>query len=77
VLGLPILRPRIRETTGVGAAYLAGLGVGLWPRPEVLRDLWRLDRAFEPSMPAERRAALYAGWQRAVDRARGWAREGD
>ena len=75
VLGLPILRPRVRETTGLGAAYLAGLGIGLWPGPEALRSLWRLDRAFEPTMPAERREALYAGWRRAVARARDWARE--
>ncbi|HEX2481870.1 MAG TPA: FGGY-family carbohydrate kinase, partial [Methylomirabilota bacterium] len=75
ILGLPILRPRVRETTGLGAAYLAGLGVGLWRGPEALRDLWRLDRAFEPAMAAERRDALYDGWRRAVDRARGWARD--
>jgi glycerol kinase len=75
VLGLPILRPQVRETTGLGAAYLAGLGVGLWRGPEALRDLWRLDRAFEPAMPAERRETLYRGWQRAVARTRDWARE--
>jgi glycerol kinase len=75
ILGLPILRPRVRETTGLGAAYLAGLGVGLWHGPEALRHLWRLDRAFEPAMAAERREALYEGWRRAVDRARGWARD--
>jgi glycerol kinase len=74
-LGLPILRPRIRETTGLGAAYLAGLGIGLWPGPEALRSLWQLDRAFEPTMAAERREALYAGWRRAVARARDWVRE--
>jgi glycerol kinase len=75
VLGLPLLRPRVRETTGLGAAYLAGLGIGLWPGPEALRGLWQLDRTFEPAMPAERREALYAGWRRAVARARDWARE--
>ena len=75
VLGLPILRPRVRETTGLGAAYLAGLGVGLWRGPEALAELWQLDRAFEPAMSAERREALYAGWRRAVGRARDWARE--
>jgi glycerol kinase len=75
ILGLPILRPRVRETTGLGAAYLAGLGAGLWRDPAALRDLWQLDRAFAPSMPADRREALYAGWRRAVDRARDWARE--
>ena len=77
ILGVPLLRPRVRETTGLGAAYLAGLGVGLWRGPEALRDLWQLDRRFEPAMPADRREALYADWRRAVERARGWARAGD
>ncbi len=75
VLGIPILRPRVRDTTALGAAYLAGLGVGLWRGPEAVEALWQLDRAFEPALPADRRAALYAGWQRAVARARDWARE--
>jgi glycerol kinase len=75
VLGLPVLRPRVRETTALGAAYLAGLGAGLWPAPSALRELGRLDRAFQPAMAAERREELYRGWQRAVVRARDWARE--
>ncbi len=74
LLGLPILRPRVRETTALGAAYLAGLGVGLWPGPAALHALWQLDRAFSPAMPADRREALYAGWRRAVERSRSWAR---
>jgi glycerol kinase len=74
-LGLPVLRPRVRETTGLGAAYLAGLGAGLWHDPGALAGLWRLDRAFEPALPAARREALYAGWRRAVARSRDWARE--
>jgi glycerol kinase len=73
VLDLPVLRPRVRETTALGAAYLAGLGVGLWRDPETLRGLWQLERAFRPAMAGERRAALYDGWQRAVERARRWA----
>jgi glycerol kinase len=77
ILGVPLLRPRVRETTGLGAAYLAGLGVGLWRGPAALRDLWRLDRRFEPAMSADRREVLYADWRRAVERARGWARAGD
>jgi glycerol kinase len=75
LLDLPVLRPRVRETTALGAAYLAGLGVSLWRDPRALRELWQLDRAFRPAMPAARREALYAGWQRAVARARDWARE--
>jgi glycerol kinase len=73
ILGRPVLRPRVLETTALGAAYLAGLGVGLWPDPATLRSLWRLDRAFEPALPADRRETLYAGWRRAVERSRGWA----
>jgi glycerol kinase len=64
----------VRETTGLGAAYLAGLGVGLWPGPAAVAALWRLDRVFEPAMAEDRREALYRGWQRAVARARDWAR---
>jgi glycerol kinase len=76
VLGLPLLRPRVRETTALGAAYLAGLGIGVWRDAGALRSLWQLDRMFEPALPAARREALYAGWRRAVERARDWAREG-
>jgi glycerol kinase len=74
LLDRPVLRPVVRETTALGAAYLAGLGVGLWPGAETLGGLWRLDRAFEPRMGSAEREALYAGWQRAVARARDWAR---
>jgi glycerol kinase len=74
LLDLPILRPEVLETTALGAAYLAGLGVGLWTGPEAVRALWRPGRAFHPSMTADRRQALHAGWRRAVERARDWAR---
>jgi glycerol kinase len=73
ILDRPVLRPAVRETTALGAAYLAGLGVGLWRDPETLRRLWRVERAFEPTMPSAQREALYAGWRRAVERAQGWA----
>ncbi len=76
ILDVEVLRPSITETTGVGAAYLAGLGVGLWPSPEVVSDLWCLDRGFEPKLDAARRQALWRGWRRAVERAQGWARAG-
>jgi len=75
LLDLPVLRPRVRETTALGAAYLAGLGVGLWRDAEALQDLWHLDRGFQPTMPALAREGLYAGWRRAVERARDWVRE--
>lgn len=73
VLGRPVLRPAVTETTALGAAYLAGLGVGLWKDTNQVAGHWRLDRRFEPEMDAKQRRELYEGWQRAVDRARGWA----
>ena len=73
VLGRPVLRPAVTETTALGAAYLAGLGVGLWKDMDQLGRHWRLDRRFEPAMSEERRQELYHGWERAVERARGWA----
>jgi glycerol kinase len=72
LLDVPVLRPSVTETTGLGAAYLAGVGAGLW-KPAELAGRWRLDREFAPTMDQARRAALYSGWRRAVERARGWA----
>jgi glycerol kinase len=71
VLGVEVLRPSVTETTGLGAAYLAGVGAGLWKSRE-LAARWKLDRKFTPAMPAAARDAAYAGWRRAVERARGW-----
>jgi glycerol kinase len=73
VLGVPVQRTRLLETTALGAAYLAGLEVGLWSRAEVIAQAWRLDRPFLPQMAAPERERLYGGWQRAVERSRGWA----
>jgi len=73
VLGRPVLRPAVTETTALGAAYLAGLGVGLWKDMDQVGRHWRLDRRFEPAMSEEWRQELYHGWQRAVERVRGWA----
>ncbi len=72
LLDIPVLRPSVTETTGLGAAYLAGVGVGLWS-PAELAARWRLAREFAPTMDDARRSALYAGWRRAVACARGWA----
>jgi glycerol kinase len=72
VLGVPVLRPAVIETTALGAAYLAGLGAGLWPSLDALAGRWSVERAFAPSMDAARREALYDGWRRAVARARDW-----
>jgi glycerol kinase len=72
VLGVPVQRPAITETTALGAAYLAGLAVGYWSGPGELASQWQVDAEFKPAMPAEQRDSLYAGWQRAVKRAQGW-----
>jgi glycerol kinase len=71
LLNVPVQRPVIHETTALGAAYLAGLAVGLWPSTETLMGLWTIDREFLPRMPRDQREELYAGWKRAVLRARG------
>jgi len=70
ILGSPVEVPAIIETTALGAAYLAGLAVGFWEGISELK--WTVERRYEPTMPAGRRETLYAGWKRAVDRARGW-----
>jgi glycerol kinase len=68
VLGVPVDRPELVETTAAGAAYLAGLGVGLWKGPEALRGVRRRERVFEPKMSPAEREDRYAGWKRAVAR---------
>jgi glycerol kinase len=70
LLGVPVDRPALVETTAAGAAFLAGLGVGLWKDAASLAAHRRRDRLFTPSMPPERREALYAGWKAAVERVR-------
>ena len=71
-LQVPIQRPRIRETTALGAAYLAGLATGVWQTQDELRSLWALDREFRPQMGDAERDRLYRGWQKAVGRVRDW-----
>ncbi|HVB96871.1 MAG TPA: FGGY-family carbohydrate kinase, partial [Chloroflexota bacterium] len=66
VLGLPVVRPAMVETTGLGAAYLAGLAVGFWQSTDEIAKLWRLDRRFEPFIDDRQRSALYRGWRQAV-----------
>ena len=72
ILGVPVDRPVVTETTALGAAYLAGLAVGVWANKEDLIQNWQLNRRFEPTMGAEERAKLYAGWQKAVKRSMDW-----
>jgi len=71
LLNVPVQRPVINETTALGTAYLAGLAVGLWPSTEALSQLWIIDKEFEPRMKSDQREEMYAGWKRAVLRARG------
>ena len=73
VLGIPVEVAAIRETTALGAAFLAGLGVGLWKSPDELRERRVVAARYEPAMSIDERDARYAGWLRAVERARGWA----
>jgi glycerol kinase len=72
VLGVPVVRPRIHETTALGAAYLAGLGVGYWKGAEALDSQWQVDRRFEPAMDRGRAEELLSGWRRAVERSKDW-----
>ena len=74
VLGVPVVRPRITETTVLGAAFLAGLGAGVWSSLDELADVWQLDRRFEPQMTELERDRLLHGWHEAVRRSGGWAR---
>lgn len=72
ILGIKVIRPKVMETTSMGVAMLAGLGVDLWNSLEELRRIWKVDKEFTPSMSEEKRRALYAGWKEAVKRAMGW-----
>lgn len=76
VLGRPVRRPMIRETTGLGAAYLAGLAVGVWNGTDEIRRMWSCDSTFNPDMPREKRDALLGRWHKAVARSRDWEEHG-
>lgn len=71
ILGTPVVRPQITETTALGAAYLAGVGVGRLTREQIARR-WAVQKRFEPAMAQEERARLYSGWKKAVERAKSW-----
>lgn len=71
-LAVPVRRPRVLETTALGAAFLAGLAVGVWPDQDALRDTWRLDREFAPT-PGARDDGRHRQWREGVARSRGWA----
>jgi len=73
ILGVPVVRSKVRETTALGAAYLAGLAVGYWKGTDDIAAHWQADCRFEPAMPRERVATLRAGWEKAISRAKAWA----
>jgi glycerol kinase len=73
VLGVPVIRPVVAETTALGAAYAAGLAVGLWEKEEDLRANWGQDKEWIPQMDAAQRAKIYAEWKKAVTRTLDWA----
>jgi len=72
LLGVPVVRPKVAETTALGAAYAAGLAVGFWQNPEDLRANWQVDKSWQPLMSVERRESLYRDWKRAVERTLNW-----
>ncbi|HEY1013628.1 MAG TPA: glycerol kinase GlpK [Herpetosiphonaceae bacterium] len=73
ILGVPVVRPEVAETTALGAAYAAGLAVGYWSSTAEMRDNWRADKTWEPAMGEDQRETLYAGWKKAVTRTFDWA----
>lgn len=72
ILGVPVVRPKITETTALGAAYLAGLATGFWLSREEIAQQWSVDQRFEPIMPEQERSQLLEGWQKAVGRSQKW-----
>jgi glycerol kinase len=76
ILGVPVVRPKVLETTALGAAHLAGLAVGLWPSREALAERWQADRRFEPQMNPAHAADLLGQWREAVKRSLRWAELG-
>jgi glycerol kinase len=75
ILGVPVIRPKVAETTALGAAYAAGLAVGFWERLDDLRENWLVDQRWEPMMDAETRGSLIAGWKKAVTRTFDWVED--
>lgn len=73
ILGVPVIRPVVTEMAALGAAYLAGLGVGFWKNREEISTMWKMDRIFEPKMDKGQREELYRGWKKAVERSLRWA----
>ena len=75
ILGVPVVRPKVTETTALGAAYLAGLAVGVWPDTEEIAAHAEVDRVFQPALPRAQAEARLARWLQAVERSKGWEEE--
>lgn len=75
ILGVPVVRPKIVETTALGAAYLAGLATGVWSAPQDIAVLWQQEARFEPQWPDSQRAAKRTRWRQAIERAKGWSED--
>ena len=76
LLGVPVVRPAVTETTALGAAYLAGIAVGYWKSVDDVSGQWKVDRRFEPAMPRAAAAALRERWSEALERSKGWEKPG-
>jgi glycerol kinase len=72
ILNVPVVRPRISETTALGAAYAAGLATGFWQNIEDIRQNWKMDKIWYPQMDPEIREMLFQGWKKALERALNW-----
>jgi glycerol kinase len=73
ILGVPVIRPKVAETTSLGAAYAAGLATGFWAEVEDLRENWVEDKRWEPKMDEAEREEAYRFWKKAVERTFDWA----
>jgi glycerol kinase len=72
ILGVPVVRPKVSETTALGAAYAAGLAVDFWDNLDDLRTNWQMERTWQPAMEAAKREELHNGWLKAVERTFDW-----
>ena len=72
LLNVPVVRPRVAETTALGAAYLAGLAVGFWKSQADIARQWQVDKRFTPAMKTPERKRIIEGWSRALERAKAW-----
>ena len=72
ILGIPVVRPTVTETTALGAAYLAGIAVGYWKSPQDVAAQWKVDKRFEPHMPRAQAMSLRGRWHEALSRSKGW-----